>query len=167
MLSTVLGLSPLVVGGKPEQHQRFLPRFLAAGKGAPLAAIRFDRTRRQRNVDLYRQEKAFAPPRGVWRLVGHLGPEAMDICGHRMERTGCRPAHRRLPHRCQRRTSRGISIIACLVRQRLVFEHAFDMLDTCPSHAALPAWTLFRFRPENMLGQEGGGLQLAAEKLCG
>src|SRR5229473_1507504 len=38
MLSTVLGLAPLVVGGKPEQHQRFLPPFLAA-KGAPLAAF--------------------------------------------------------------------------------------------------------------------------------
>src|SRR6267154_6523621 len=38
MLSTVLGLAPLVVGGKPEQHQRFLPPFLAT-KGAPLAAF--------------------------------------------------------------------------------------------------------------------------------
>jgi len=38
MLSTVLGLAPLVVGGKPEQHQRFLPPFLAA-EGAPLAAF--------------------------------------------------------------------------------------------------------------------------------
>ena len=38
MLSTVLGLAPLVVGGTPEQHQRFLPPFLAT-KGAPLAAF--------------------------------------------------------------------------------------------------------------------------------
>src|SRR5713226_2739201 len=38
MLSTVLGLAPLVVGGKPEQHQQFLPPFLAT-KGAPLAAF--------------------------------------------------------------------------------------------------------------------------------
>src|SRR5260370_3202186 len=38
MLSTVLGLAPLVVGGKPEQHQRFLPPFLAT-QGAPLAAF--------------------------------------------------------------------------------------------------------------------------------
>src|SRR5260370_32897405 len=34
----VLGLAPLVVGGKPEQYQRFLPPFLTA-KGAPLAAF--------------------------------------------------------------------------------------------------------------------------------
>jgi alkylation response protein AidB-like acyl-CoA dehydrogenase len=38
MLSTVLGLAPLVVGGTPEQHRRFLPPFLAT-KGAPLAAF--------------------------------------------------------------------------------------------------------------------------------
>src|SRR5258708_6948284 len=38
MLSTVLGLALLVVGGKPEPYQRFLPPFLAA-KGAPLAAF--------------------------------------------------------------------------------------------------------------------------------
>ena len=104
MLSTVLGLAPLVVGGKPEQHQRFLPPFLAA-KGAPLAAFALTEPGGSANVG--------SPPPGegvrttarrVWRLVGHLGPEAMDIRGHRMERTGCRPAHRRLPHRCQRRT---------------------------------------------------------------
>ena len=38
MLSTVLGLAPLVVGGTPEQHRRFLPTFLAT-KGTPLAAF--------------------------------------------------------------------------------------------------------------------------------
>ena len=38
LLSTVLGLAPLVVGGTPEQHRRFLPAFLAT-KGAPLAAF--------------------------------------------------------------------------------------------------------------------------------
>src|SRR5260370_18544656 len=38
MLSMVLGFAQLVVGGKPEQHQRFLQPFLAA-KGAPLAAF--------------------------------------------------------------------------------------------------------------------------------
>src|SRR6266478_2593419 len=38
MLSTMLGLTPLVVGGTPEQRQRFLQPFLAT-KGAPLAAF--------------------------------------------------------------------------------------------------------------------------------
>src|SRR5258706_11317756 len=38
MLSTMLGLTPLVVGGTPEQRQRYLPPFLAT-KGAPLAAF--------------------------------------------------------------------------------------------------------------------------------
>src|SRR5260370_3239040 len=37
ILSTAIRLAPLVGGGKPEQHPRFLPPFLAA-KGAPLAA---------------------------------------------------------------------------------------------------------------------------------
>src|SRR5258707_11028105 len=48
MLSTVLGLSPLVVGGKPEPHQRFLPPFLAA-KGAPLAAFPWHQARATHN----------------------------------------------------------------------------------------------------------------------
>src|SRR5580693_2450247 len=104
MLSTVLGLAPLVVGGKPEQHQRFLPPFLAA-KGAPLAAFASTEPGGSANVGIStaRRRRPHHRP-AVWRLVGHLGPEAMDICGHRMERTGCRPAHRRLPHRCQGRT---------------------------------------------------------------
>ena len=64
MLSTVLGLAPLVVGGKPEQHQRFLPPFLAA-KGAPLAAFASTEPGGSETTpDLYRQEKASAPPRG-------------------------------------------------------------------------------------------------------
>src|SRR5260370_7577535 len=49
MLSTVLGLAPLVVGGTPDQHQRFLPPFLAT-KGAPLAAFASTEPRGSANV---------------------------------------------------------------------------------------------------------------------
>jgi butyryl-CoA dehydrogenase len=59
MLSTVLGLTPLVVGGTPEQ--------------------------RQRRISIARRRRAHHRA-ASGRLVGHLRPEAMDIRGHRMER---------------------------------------------------------------------------------
>ncbi|KAI9842244.1 MAG: hypothetical protein M1837_007389 [Sclerophora amabilis] len=40
LLANGLGLSPLLMGGSPEQHQEFLPPFLS-GEGAPLASLVF------------------------------------------------------------------------------------------------------------------------------
>src|SRR6266853_1655045 len=131
MLSTVLGLAPLVVGGKPEQHQRFLPPFLAA-KGAPLAAF------------------ASTEPGGSAN-VGSLPPGE-----------GVRTTARRVG------ASRGISIIAVpRPDSGLIFEHAFDML----GHRAhlTPRFRLdaVQVPAGNLLGQEWGGLQLAAESFAG
>src|SRR6266446_7060276 len=145
MLSTMLGLTPLVVGGTPEQHQRFLPPFLAA-KGAPLAAFALTEPGGSANVG------SPSPGEGVRTTARRFG-NSWVISGRKhwiSAATGwngqgadlltvvCRTDANVEP-------SRGISIIAVpRPDSGLIFEHAFDML-----------------------GQQGGGLQLAAESFAG
>src|SRR5467141_508102 len=129
MLSTVLGLAPLVVGGKPEQHQRFLPPFLAA-KGAPLAAFASTEPGGSANVG------SLPPGEGVRTTARRFG-DSWVISGRKQwisAATGwngqgadlltvvCRTDANVEP-------SRGISIIAVpRPDSGLIFEHAFDTL---------------------------------------
>src|SRR5258708_2430154 len=61
MISTMLGLTPLVVGGTPEQRQRFLQPFLAT-KGAPLAAFALTEPGGSANVGSPSPGNAVRPP---------------------------------------------------------------------------------------------------------
>ncbi len=168
MLSTVLGLAPLVVGGTPDQHQRFLPPFLAT-KGAPLAAFASTEPGGSANVG------SLPPGEGVRTTARRFG-DSWVISGRKQwisAATGwngqgadlltvvCRTDANVEP-------SRGISIIAVpRPDSGLIFEHAFDML----GHRAhlTPRFRLdaVQVPAGNLLGQEGGGLQLAAESFAG
>jgi len=169
MLSTVLGLAPLVVGGKPEQHQRFSAA-LSCGQGCTACRIRFDRTggKRQRRIST-RQEKASAPPRGGLATRGssragsngYLAATGWNGQGADLLTVVCRTDANVEP-------SRGISIIAVpRPDSGLIVEHAFDTL----GHRAhlMPGFRLdaVPVPAGNLLGQEGRGLQLAAESFAG
>ena len=168
MLSTMLGLTPLVVGGTPEQRQRFLQPFLAT-KGAPLAAFALTEPGGSANVG------SPSPGEGV-RTTARRVADSWVISGRKQwisAATGwigegadlltvvCRTDANVEP-------SRGISIIAVpRPDSGLIFEHAFDTL----GHRA---HLMPRFRLDavpvpagNLLGQEGRGLQLAAESFAG
>ena len=168
MLSTVLGLAPLVVGGTPEQHRRFLPPFLAA-KGAPLAAFALTEPGGGANVG--------SPPPGEgvrttarrvgdsWVISGQKqwisAATGWDGQGADLLTVVCRTDAEVEP-------SRGISIIAVpRPDSGLIFEHAFDTL----GHRAhlTPRFRLDEVRvPDgNLVGREGGGLQLASESFVG
>ena len=168
MISTMLGLTPLVVGGTPEQRQRFLQPFLAT-KGAPLAAFALTEPGGSANVG------SPSPGEGVRTTARRVG-DSWVISGRKQwisAATGwngegadlltvvCRTDANVEP-------SRGISIIAVpRPDSGLIFEHAFDTL----GHRA---HLMPRFRLDavpvpagNLLGQEGRGLQLAAESFAG
>jgi alkylation response protein AidB-like acyl-CoA dehydrogenase len=168
MLSTMLGLTPLVVGGTPQQRQRFLQPFLAT-KGAPLAAFALTEPGGSANVG------SPSPGEGVRTTARRVG-DSWVISGRKQwisAATGwngegadlltvvCRTDANVEP-------SRGISIIAVpRPDSGLIFEHAFDTL----GHRA---HLMPRFRLDavpvpagNLLGQEGRGLQLAAESFAG
>ena len=168
MLSTVLGLSPLVVGGTPEQHRQFLPPFLAT-TGAPLAAFASTEPGGSANVG------SPPPGEGVRTTARRLG-DAWVISGRKQwisSATGwngkgadlltvvCRTDPEAEP-------ARSISIIAVpRPDSGLVFEHAFDTL----GHRAhlTPRFRLddVRVPVGNVLGTEGGGLKLAADSFAG
>ncbi len=164
----MLGLTPLVVGGTPEQRQRFLQPFLAT-KGAPLAAFALTEPGGSANVG------SPSPGEGVRTTARRVG-DSWVISGRKQwisAATGwngeganlltvvCRTDANVEP-------SRGISIIAVpRPDSGLIFEHAFDTL----GHRA---HLMPRFRLDavpvpagNLLGQEGRGLQLAAESFAG
>ena len=168
MISTMLGLTPVVVGGTPEQRQRFLQPFLAT-KGAPLAAFALTEPGGSANVG------SPSPGEGV-RTTARRAGDSWVISGRKQwisAATGwigegadlltvvCRTDANVEP-------SRGISIIAVpRPDSGLIFEHAFDTL----GHRA---HLMPRFRLDavpvpagNLLGQEGRGLQLAAESFAG
>ena len=168
MISTMLGLTPVVVGGTPEQRQRFLQSFLAT-KGAPLAAFALTEPGGSANVG------SPSPGEGVRTTARRVG-DSWVISGRKQwisAATGwngegadlltvvCRTDANVEP-------SRGISIIAVpRPDSGLIFEHAFDTL----GHRA---HLMPRFRLDavpvpagNLLGQEGRGLQLAAESFAG
>jgi nitroalkane oxidase len=168
MLSTVLGLAPLLVGGTPEQHQQFLPPFLAA-KGAPLAAFASTEPGGSANLG--------SPPPGEGvRTTARRVDDSWVISGRKQwisAATGwngqgadlltvvCRTDANVEP-------SRGISIIAVpRPGNGLIFEHAFDTL----GHRAhlTPRFRLdaVQVPAGNLLGREGGGLQLMAESFAG
>src|SRR5882762_6625869 len=129
MLSTMLGLTPLVVGGTPDQHQRFLQPFLAT-KAAPLAAFALTEPGGSANVG------SPSPGEGVRTTARRVG-DSWVISGRKQwisAATGwngeganlltvvCRTDANVEP-------SRGISIIAVpRPDSGLIFEHAFDML---------------------------------------
>ena len=168
MLSTVLGLAPLVVGGTQEQQQRFLPPFLAT-QGAPLAAFALTEPGGSANVG------SLPPGEGVRTTARRVGGSWV-ISGRKQcisAATGwngqgadlltvvCRTDASVEP-------SRGISIIAVpRPDSGLIFEHAFDTL----GHRAhlMPRFRLdaVQVPAGNLLGQEGGGLQLAAQSFAG
>jgi alkylation response protein AidB-like acyl-CoA dehydrogenase len=168
MLSTVLGLTPLVVGGTPEQHRRLLPPFLAT-KGAPLAAFASSEPGGSANLG------SPPPGEGVRTTARRVG-DSWVISGRKQwvsAATGwngqgadlltvvCRTDAKAEP-------SRGISIIAVSGPDNgLIFEHAFDTL----GHRAhlTPRFRLdaVHVPAGNLLGQEGRGLQLAAESFAG
>jgi nitroalkane oxidase len=168
MLSTMLGLTPLVVGGTPEQRQLFLQPFLAT-KGAPLAAFALTEPGGSANVG------SPSPGEGVRTTARRVG-DSWVISGRKQwisAATGwngegadlltvvCRTDANVEP-------SRGISIIAVpRPDSGLIFEHGFDTL----GHRA---HLMPRFRLDavpvpagNLLRQEGRGLQLAAESFAG
>ena len=168
MISTMLGLTPVVVGGTPEQRQRFLQPFLAT-KGAPLAAFALTEPGGSANVG------SPSPGEGVRTTARRVG-DSWVISGRKQWISAatawngegadlltvvCRTDANVEP-------SRGISIIAVPRPDRgLIFEHAFDTL----GHRA---HLMPRFRLDavpvpagNLLGQEGRGLQLAAESFAG
>jgi butyryl-CoA dehydrogenase len=168
MLSTVLGLAPLVVGGTPEQHRRFLPPFLAT-TGAPLAAFASTEPGGSANLG--------SPPPGEgvrttarrvgdsWVISGRKqwisAATGWDGQGADLLTVVCRTDAEVEP-------SRGISIIAVpRPDSGLIFEHAFDTL----GHRAhlTPRFRLDEVRvPDgNLVGREGGGLQLASESFVG
>ena len=168
MLSTMLGLAPLVVGGTPEQHRRFLPPFLAK-TGAPLAAFASTEPGGGANVG--------SPPPGegvrtnarrvgdAWVISGRKqwisAATGWDGKGADLLTVVCRTDANVEP-------SRGVSIIAVpRPDYGLIFEHAFDTL----GHRAhlTPRFRLddVHVPAGNLLGREGGGLQLAAESFAG
>jgi alkylation response protein AidB-like acyl-CoA dehydrogenase len=168
LLSTMLGLAPLVVGGTPEQHRRFLPPFLAT-EGAPLAAFA--------STEPGGSANAGSPPPGEgvrtaalrvgneWVISGRKqwisSATGWDGQGADLLTVVCRTDPEAEP-------SRGISIIAVPRPDRgLILEHAFDTL----GHRAhfTPRFRLdaVRVPAGNVLGREGGGLQLAAESFAG
>jgi alkylation response protein AidB-like acyl-CoA dehydrogenase len=168
LLSTVLGLAPLVVGGTPEQQRRFLPTFLAT-KGAPLAAFASTEPGGSANA-------ASPPPgEGVRTTARRVGDEwvisgrkqwissatGWDGQGADLLTVVCRTDPEVEP-------TRGISIIAVpRPDSGLIFEQAFDTL----GHRAhlTPRFCLdaVRVPAGNVLGREGGGLQLAAASFAG
>ena len=168
MLSTMLGLTPLVVGGTPEQRQRFLKPFLAT-KGAPLAAFALTEPGGSANVG------SPSPGEGVRTTARRVG-DSWVISGRKQwisAATGWNGEGADLLTVVCRtdanvELSRGISIIAVpRPDSGLIFEHAFDTL----GHRA---HLMPRFRLDavpvpagNLLGQEGRGLQLAAESFAG
>ena len=168
MLSTVLGLAPLVVGGTPEQHHRFLPPFLAT-TGAPLAAFASTEPGGSANLG--------SPPPGEgvrtrarrvgdsWVISGQKqwisAATGWDGQGADLLTVVCRTDAEVEP-------SRGISIIAVpRPDSGLIFEHAFDTL----GHRAhlTPRFRLDEVRvPDgNLVGREGEGLRLASESFVG
>jgi nitroalkane oxidase len=156
LLSTVLGLAPLVVGGTPEQHRRFLPTFLAT-KGAPLAAFASTepgvRTTARRDGDEW-----VISGRKQW-ISSATGWD--DGQGADLLTVVCRTDPEVEP-------TRGISIIAVpRPDSGLIFEQAFDTL----GHRAhlTPRFRLdaVRVPAGNVLGREGDGLQLAAASFAG
>jgi alkylation response protein AidB-like acyl-CoA dehydrogenase len=168
LLSTVLGLAPLVVGGTPEQHRRFLPTFLATD-GAPLAAFA--------STEPGGSANAGSPPpgEGVRTSARRVGDEwvisgrkqwissatGWDGQGADLLTVVCRTDPEVEP-------TRGISIIAVPRPDRgLIFEQAFDTL----GHRAhlTPRFCLddVRVPVGNVLGREGGGLQLGAASFAG
>jgi nitroalkane oxidase len=168
MLSTMLGLTPLVVGGTPEQRQRFLQPFLAT-KGAPLAAFALTEPGGSANVG------SPSPGEGVRTTARRVG-DSWVISGRKQwisAATGWNgEGADLLTVVCRTDTIveplRGISIIAVpRPDSGLIVEHAFDTL----GHRA---HLMPRFRLDgvpvpagNLLGQEGRGLQLAAESFAG
>jgi butyryl-CoA dehydrogenase len=169
MISTVRGLAPLVVGDTSEQHHRHLPAFLAT-KGAPLAAFTLTSPAAAPTSDLYRQAKESALPRGGLAGRGSSRIGSNECRRHRMERTGCRPDHHRLPHRCYGRTFAWHFDHRCAPSDSdLIFEHAFETL----GHRAhvTPPFRLdaVHVPARNLPGQEGSGLRLrlAADSFAG
>jgi butyryl-CoA dehydrogenase len=168
MLSTALGLAPLVVGGTPEQHQRFLPPFLAA-KGAPLAAFASTEPGGSANAG------SLPPGEGVRTTAQQVG-DSWVISGRKQwipSATGwngqgadlftvvCRTDVNVEP-------SRGISIIAVpRPDSGLIFEHAFDTLGHRAHIASRFRLDAVQVPARNLLGEEGGGLELATESFAG
>src|SRR5258705_2936151 len=168
MLSTILGLTPLVVGGTPEQRQRFLQPFLAT-KGAPLAAFALTEPGGSANVG------SPSPGEGVRTTARRVGDSRVSSGrkhwisaatgwngeGANLLTVVCRTDANVEP-------SRGISIIAVpRPDSGLIFEHAFNTLGH-RSHLT-PRFRLdaVQVPAGNLLGQEGRGLQLAAESFAG
>ena len=168
MISTMLGLTPVVVGGTPEQRQRFLQPFLAT-KGAPLAAFALTEPGGSANVG------SPSPGEGV-RTTARRVADSWVISGRKQwisAATGWNgEGADLLTVVCRTNANveplRGISIIAVpRPDSGLIVEHAFDTL----GHRA---HLTPRFRLDavpvptgNLLGQEGRGLQLAAESFAG
>jgi len=168
VLSTVLGLAPVISGGTPEQQQRFLPPFLAT-KGAPLAAFASTEPGGSANLG------SPPPGEGVRTTARRVG-DSWVISGRKQwisAATGwngdgadlltvvCRTDAEVEP-------SRGVSIIAVARPvSGLILERAIDTL----GHRAhlTPRFRLdaVQVPAENLLGQEGGGLKLAAQSFSG
>ena len=168
LLSTVLGLAPLVAGGTAEQHRRLLPPFLAT-QGAPLAAFASTEPGGSANI-------ASPPPgEGVRTTARRVGDE-WTISGRKQWISSATGWDGRgadlLTVVCRTDptadAAKGISIIA-LPRPEtgLIFEHSFDTMGHRAHHTPRFRLEDVRVPSTNLLGREGGGLKLAAQSFAG
>jgi nitroalkane oxidase len=168
MLGTVLGLLPILLGGTPEQHVRLLAPFLKKS-GAPLAGFCSSEPGGSANA-------ASPPPGEGVRTTAKLQGENWVINGRKKwvssatgwDRKGaeilcavCRTDPNASP-------DKGISIIAVEgPAPGIVFERAINSIGHRAHLVPQFAFQNVTTPRHNLLGQEGGGLALAAAAFTG
>ncbi len=99
LLGTMLGLFPVLLGGRPEQAARFFAPF-AVGAGRAARRLRLQRTGRQRQLRRPRPGRRRTHPGASGRRsLGNFGRKEVGLQRHRLGRERGRPADGGLPHR--------------------------------------------------------------------
>lgn len=168
LLSTVLGLTPLVLAGTPEQRARLLPSFLEA-RGTPLAAFASSEPGGSANAG------AAPPAEGVRTRARREGDEwvisgskqwissagGWDELGADLTTVVCRTGDASSP-------SRGVSVLAVpRTPEGFKVDRHFETLGL-RSHS-LPRVTFdgLRTRHDNLVGTENAGLSLVSASFGG